>query len=383
MSADLQAEAIAVLRRCCHPKGLRASGRMHGHRQIWARDSMICALGAAVAADAQICAATLASIRTLRNGQTRLGEIPNNIDPDTGKSNFRAYADGGLWHVIASLLLEPDTDSIERTLAWYETQDVNQSGLLSIQESSDWQDLFCTRGMGLYVNCLYVLALRLAGRRELAAKVAGQVNRWHWYKGDADLFPHVAHSFSTESLDTDSLGRARWIPAKRLLADDQYYLPYLSFREVGEWFDAFGNLLAILSGVANAERARIILKFIERHGLDKHPIRAIYPAVQPGDSDWREYYGELNKPGHYHNGGVWPFLGGFYVAALVKMREYEKAESALDRLGAMNRSGEFNEWHHGETAEPMGVKDQAWSAAMYLYASACVESRRLLLFEAV
>ena len=45
---------------------------------------------------------------------------------------------------------------------WYACQDVDQSGLISMQEASDWQDLFCTRGKGLYVNCLYVLALRHA-----------------------------------------------------------------------------------------------------------------------------------------------------------------------------------------------------------------------------
>ena len=375
----LHQQAMAALRRCCHPNGLRASGRLHGHRQIWARDSMICALGAAVAGDAEIAGAVVRSIRALEAGQTRLGAIPNNIDPDTGKSNFRAYADGGLWHVIASLLLDPDAASIERTLAWYETQDVDQSGLLSMQESADWQDLFCTRGKGLYLNCLYVLALRRAGRQEQAERTAALINRWHWYRGDGDLFWHVMHSFSTESLDMDSLGRKRWIPEKRILPGERFYLPYLSFREVGEWFDAFGNLLAILAGVADNERAEIILDFMERHGLYLVPTKAVYPAVHPGDTDWRDYYGELNRPEHYHNGGVWPFLGGFYVAALVKMGQQEKAEAALHRLGELNRAGEFNEWHHGETAEPMGVKDQAWSAAMYLYARACVEERRLLL----
>ena len=375
----MREQAIAALRRCCHDRGLRASGRLHGHRQIWARDSMISALGAAVIDDELIRHAVVSSIQTLAMAQTRLGAIPNNVDPDTGKANFRAYADGGLWYVIARILFEPGCETIPRTLAWYETQDVDQSGLLSMQESSDWQDLFCTRGKALYLNCLYVLTLRLAGEFERADRVAGQINRWLWYEGDPDLFRHVAHSFSTDSLDMDSLGRKRWIPRKRVLPGERFYLPYLSFREVGEWFDVFGNLLAILSGVADQTRTRDILQFIERHGLDKQPIASIFPVVRPGDSDWRDYYGELNRPNQYHNGGIWPFLGGFYIAALVKAGEHEKASEVLGRLGELNRAGEFNEWHHGETAEPMGVKDQSWSAAMYLYAQACVEARRVLL----
>jgi hypothetical protein len=373
--ADLRDQAIRALHRCCHELGLRASGRLHGHRQIWARDSMICALGAAVAGDQMLRAAVIASIEALRRHRTPLGLIPNNVDPDSGRGNFRAYADGGLWWTIACRLFDLPAD--DGVFDWYACQDVDRSGLLSMQESTDWQDLFCTRGKGLYLNCLYALALRLAGRDSGA--VAELINRWFWYEGDGDLFRHVAHSFSTESLDTDALGRKRWIPEKQVLPRERFYLPYLSFREAGEWFDSFGNLLAIVAGVADEERSGTILGLIERHGLDRYPIKAIFPAVEPGDSDWRGYFGDLNKPEHYHNGGIWPFLGGFYVAALVKAEQHDKASAALARLEDLCHAGEFNEWHHGETAEPMGVKDQAWSAAMYLYARACVDAKRLLL----
>jgi glycogen debranching enzyme len=80
----------------------------------------------------------------------------------------------------------------------------------------------------------------------------------------------------------------------------------------------------------------------------------------------------LNIPHHYHNGGVWPFIGGFYVAALVRAGRIDSAGRAFDRLTELNRAGEFNEWHHGETLQPMGVACQAWSAGMYLFARECV-----------
>jgi len=85
----------------------------------------------------------------------------------------------------------------------------------------------------------------------------------------------------------------------------------------------------------------------------------------------------LNLPHHYHDGGVWPFIGGFYVAALVKTGRRDAARSALRFLAALNHQGEFNEWHHGETRAPMGVRDQAWSAGMYLYAYECVRAGRV------
>ena len=371
------AAAVQSLRRCCHPKGLKASGERIGHHQIWARDSMIAVLGGVLTGDEVILEALRASVRSLKHRQAPNGCIPNNVDAVSGKPNFRAYADGGLWWIIgSSLLQEVDSEATARVLRWYECQDVDQSGLLSMQESADWQDLFCTRGKGLYLNCLYVIALRAAGLSVEAAEVAEKINRYFWYAGDGNMLPAVAHTFSTETPEAqDSLGRKRWLPEKRLLPDSKYFLPYLAFRTPGEWFDSFGHLLAVLAGVATSERCEMTLDFIATNSLARYPAKALHPPVQPGDPDWREYYGMLNTPDHYHNGGIWPFIGGFYVAALVYAGRMSEADAALQRLAVLNESGGFNEWHHGETAEAMGVRDQAWSSAMYIYAWHALQRR--------
>jgi glycogen debranching enzyme len=83
-------------------------------------------------------------------------------------------------------------------------------------------------------------------------------------------------------------------------------------------------------------------------------------------------------PNQYHNGGVWPWVGGLYVAALVRAGLMERAHSALHQLAEANKYGrdhewEFNEWLHGITGEPKGSPDQLWSAGMYLYAYMCVK----------
>jgi hypothetical protein len=369
------AAAIESLRRCCHAKGLNASGERVGHHQIWTRDSMIAAFGGVLTGDEQILEALRASVRLLKEHQATNGCIPNNVDALTGKANFRAYADGGLWWILGSSQVEPDVEVSNRVLNWYACQDVDQSGLLSMQESSDWQDLFCTRGKGLYLNCLYVLALKAAGFPAAAQQVVERINRYFWYAGDGNMLPSVAHTFSTDTPEAqDSLGRKRFLPEKRLLLDSKYYLPYLAFRTPGEWFDTLGHLLAILAGVADEERGGLALDFMAKNDLAAHPAKALHPTVNPGDPDWRDYYGMLNIPHHYHNGGIWPFIGGFYVAALVHSGRTQEAVGALERLASMNEAGGFNEWHHGVTAEPMGVRDQAWSSAMYIYAWHAVAS---------
>ena len=386
-------QAIDVLRLCCGPCGLKASGQAVGYHEVWARDSMMTLLGARYLRDSTIQEALRVSLSRLKLGQSPVGAIPNYVD-ETGRPNFRAYADGSLWWLIGSVLLAPDPEAASKILCWCEHQDVDNSALLSTQEASDWQDLFCTRGKGLYVNCLYVLALHAAAKlfdasdpgesercRERARKATERLNEIFWYRGDGNLLPHFSHTFSTLANPLqDSLGRPRWIPSKQQLVDEQYYLPYLGFRAVGEWFDTLGNLLAILAGVADEDRTRTILEFISRHGTDNWPVRSLTPAVGPGDSDWRDYYGSLNQPHQYHNGGVWPFIGGFYVAALVKAGCHEAAGRALRNLAELNLRGEFNEWHHGETGEPMGVKCQAWSAGLYLFACECVRRGRVELF---
>ncbi|HLJ45973.1 MAG TPA: glycoside hydrolase 100 family protein [Bryobacteraceae bacterium] len=380
--------AIDSLRRCCTPSGLKASGGRVGHNQVWARDSMMALLGARLVSDDDIRMALSASLETLRRAQSATGAIPNNVDVTTGRANFRAYADAGLWWIIGSSQVQPDLPSIRAILRWYESQDVDHSGLLSMQEGSDWQDLFCTRGKGLYLNCLYVLALQAAARAAAKAEpsdtaawllraehVGDEINRYFWYRGDGDMLRHISHTFSTESKQAqDALGRRRWLPVKRRLVDERYYLPYLGFRAAGEWFDCLGNLLAVLSGVANAEQSAVILDFIHRQKLNTYPLPALFPPVEPGDADWRDYYGMLNVPHHYHNGGIWPFIGGFYVAALVHSGRASEARESLARLEELNAAGHFNEWHSGLTAEPMGVEHQAWSAGMYLFAAECVRS---------
>lgn len=349
---------------------------------------MITLLGARLVDDDAIQHALRASLETLRRAQSTAGAIPNNVDVATGRPNFRAYADAGLWWIIGSSLIAPDLPTIRSILRWYECQDVDQSGLISMQESADWQDLFCTRGKGLYLNCLYMMALRAAARvatqadpaahagwTRRAELVSERINQYFWYVGDGNMLRHISHTFSTESKqEQDSLGRKRWLPVKRHLVDEQYYLPYLAFRAAGEWFDCLGNLLAIISGVATGDRRSSILEFIVRHHLGTHPMTALFPAVEPGDPDWRDYYGMLNVPHQYHNGGIWPFIGGFYVVALVVAGRQNAAAEALARLAALNKAGHFNEWHSGETAEPMGVEHQAWSAGMYLFAAECVRN---------
>jgi len=59
--------------------------------------------------------------------------------------------------------------------------------------------------------------------------------------------------------------------------------------------------------------------------------------------------GGKTLPEQYHNGGIWPFVGGFYVAALVKAGQHDRAARVLEKLAEVNRLGIEEEWEFNES----------------------------------
>jgi glycogen debranching enzyme len=96
----------------------------------------------------------------------------------------------------------------------------------------------------------------------------------------------------------------------------------------------------------------------------------------------------FNNPGEYHNGGIWPFISGFYITALVATKHYTLAMKKLMELTRMIKVSHnstlgfgFNEWIKAQNGKPMGQDWQTWSASMYLYAAKCVEEKRTPFFD--
>jgi hypothetical protein len=87
-----------------------------------------------------------------------------------------------------------------------------------------------------------------------------------------------------------------------------------------------------------------------------------FPFIKPEDPDWHIRYSKYNNPGEYHNGGIWPFVSGFYVAALVAGKRYQLAEKklvSLTRIIKTSRTGSvdfgFNEWLKSQDGKIKGT----------------------------
>jgi hypothetical protein len=145
--------------------------------------------------------------------------------------------------------------------------------------------------------------------------------------------------------------------------------------------DVYANMLAHLFNIVDESKASDIFRFVWGSGGNKpFPVKNIYPAVVTQDPDQRAYYSGnlLNLPNHYHNGGIWPFIGGAWVRSINKLGLRDVALKELHKLAGLNQRGifnewEFNEWYHGETGRPMGKAFQAWSASEFIHA--CHELR--------
>ena len=87
---------------------------------------------------------------------------------------------------------------------------------------------------------------------------------------------------------------------------------------------------------------------------------------------WRPYMArhQQNSVHQYHNGGIWPFVGGYWVMALARLGMHEQAGLALTRLAQANAmdNWRFTEWFHGRTLAPCGMPGQSWNAAAFLMA---------------
>jgi sucrose-6F-phosphate phosphohydrolase len=390
-------KAILAIKKNITPLGFSAcslddndsNGTDENYKSVWARDGSIVITGTAhLHHDDEIVECQRRTLETLLSKVTPIGQIPSNVRIEDGYADYSGVGgicsiDSGLWLIIAFYdyikvskdlnFLRKHFASLLRVMDWLSAHDGNNDALLEIPEAGDWTDLFGRSYNILYDEVLWYRAnvcfgrlLELLGNNEKA----GDYLRWSQVIKREILLnfwpttKNRLYQSTTFSEQQYSLGDARYLIAQVTPFD-------FSWR-----CDVFGNVLAYLFGVTDKEKASAAFKFMWGAGVnDPYPVENVYPAVNPGDPDWRPYYtvNLLNLPHHYHNGGIWPFIGGAWVRFVNKLGVRELALKELFKLAKLNRLGganewEFNEWAHGKTGRPMGKAFQAWSASEYILA---------------
>lgn len=360
-------KAKETVTKCSTEYGLFASGGKSGYKGVWSRDSFITFLGASLikGKERELYKETFKkSLVILGNKQSKKGQVPNavyNFDKKNPTVDYLSI-DSSLWFVIGhyiykkryndNSLFKKYDGNIKRALSWLAYQDVGETMMLGQLPTTDWQDAFPHKyGYTINTQALYYYVLSLVSKKE-ARKLKSSVNE----------------------IDDIKL----W--------NGKYYWPYRwknhgKYKERGDWFDSLGNLLAIVFDLADKKKAEKILNYIKRNKIDMpYPLKAIYPPIKKGTKHWRDYYLDCNarEPNHYLNGGIWPFIGGFYILALIKIKRFKEAERELKKLAEANIHGNFfPEWINPINKRTHGIY-QAWSAGMYILAYESLKGERVL-----
>ena len=373
-----RANALEVLRHNAHGpyRGLpRTAG--WGYPEPYTRDLMIAALGILASGDEQLIGILRRVLKTLAKNMSQRGHVPSLVhDPeDRGASDTTPLF---LMAVGVYRKVTGETDflaeAVDKAVTWMDYQSPSDRVIVAQQPTSDWRDEQWVLGFGLFVNSAvyaYLRLLHLEKRASLLKELMGHFvvqggwQRRHMHEGL--VVPHKP-----------------------------YYAMWSYKVYDNERFDLLGNSLAILSGLTTPSRASAIISWVEHEcaalresgQLALHVPPCLFPYVKPEDPDWRPRYEKYNRPGEYHNGGIWPYVCGFYVAAAVAAGHQRTAERVFDALTElMHHSADpalqfgFNEWFRAQDGTVQGQDWQTWSAAMYLYAHACVTQKTPLFFE--
>jgi len=373
--AECCARARQLLHRNLSPAGILAAtpgplATARGYAAIFGRDAAICALGMAVSGDPHLQREAASGLLTLARYQASNGQLPKFVDPRQDEADFwyLGCIDATLWWLIAIAWLDtnqPETrlatslgPKIERAIGWLSCQEHQRFFLLQQNEASDWADIMPRSGFVLYANALWYLVKRIYA-------IPGAAETKH-------NFNQLFYPFARAIAD---YRRARLLMhyARKSARNRDLYLSFVNFSFCGDEGDVFGNVLAILAGLADeAGTHRIIRAIVRARANEPYPVRVICDPITRQSVFWRPYMSrhQQNFAWQYHNGGVWPFVGAFWVIALVEAGLHAKARAELVRLAQANAlSGwAFAEWLHGRTLRPEGMSGQSWNAAAFLLA---------------
>ena len=350
-----------------------------GYPEPYTRDLLIGGLGVLACRNQRLVKSLRRVLQTLAENQSRLGHIPGLVhDPDdlgSSDSTPLFLLVVGLYRKVTG---EADflEEAVQKAMTWMEYQSPSNRVMVAQLPTSDWRDELWVLGYGLYVNTLVYSYLILHDQIKRASSVYREMKKF-------TIHNKVQHKHIQEGLT---------------LHKKPYYAVWV-YKVLGdEHLDLLGNSLAILSGLASQSKAKRIVSWIEREcqvmreqgqlALDLPPN--FFPYLYPGDPDWHPRYDMFNHPGEYHNGGVWPFVCGFYVVAIQaagKVGYRYRILIALTKLVRPSREANvdfgFNEWFRAQDGSPRGQDWQSWSAAMYLYAAISVEQKRTPFFDEI
>ena len=320
-----------------------------------ARNAMFASLGANAIGEFTV---SWKSIELFLSNQRKDGLIPHRITAKL-KPHFHHIVseprDGNALVIIALRdyfekagdmpFLEKHFEAAAKAMAWLKAQDSDRDLLVEEPFLANWQETVLKEGKVLYTNCLYYQALKdfseIANavgnerqadeHRKMATRVKDQINAKFWF--------------------------------------GNYYLDWIGAIKHST-FSTAGNVLAVLSGLADREQSQMIENKIKQHQLNKVPLQANYPVypfwrIPPSLFPVEAY--------NYHNGSSWPWIGCLNAIALNEMDLRKEAKHELKSMARLiNENGSVHEvFLNGKPIKSWFLKSEpffSWNSGLFLKA---------------
>ncbi len=356
------------------PKG-KANNPIIHYNWIYGRDSSICAMGAVASNNKELIKTAKSSLVTLARHQTRQGQIPNSLSEKEKRTEYyyMSSVDATLWWLIAlkfyhkysgdKKLFEKLKLRIQKAIQWLQYQTGGVSNLIEQAEASDWADIMPRSGHVLYSNILWYWAQRLYRLKGVKLTKSGLNTLFYPFsKKINSLF--YKKNFFYHHLQDDLVKKIK---------PTNFYLSYIQIFSAGRHCDVYGNILALLLGLPDKKLKNRIFNYLISQKVSKiYPAQVLTPPILKKEREWNEVMERrgMNKSYQYHNGGIWPYIGGFWVMMLYRLNKKKSAIRELKKLALANKvnNWQFNEWFHGKTGQPMGMPGQSWNAGTFLLA---------------
>ncbi|MFY7965866.1 MAG: glycoside hydrolase 100 family protein [Chitinophagaceae bacterium] len=365
--------SISMLQNASTSKGFVAAiSSIANYKRIWTRDGAICVIAALLSDNSELIETAKQTIITIFSNQHPNGFMPSNVKLESNEVSYGGTVgrvDNPSWAIIALCLYTNVTKddslklrfslNVEKSLALLDAWEFNGKHLVYMPQSGDWADEYIHHGYILFNQLLRVWCLKLAAN----------VYKKNDYSNKADVIIKVIEQNfwkqTKQKYYTENLSHL--MPKK----ESEYWLMGFNPSRVYTYFDLQANALALYLKIGTKKQQKMVIEWIKNYvkSLKISLIPSFYPTIQFKDADMKNLehnyaYEFRNKPGQFHNGGIWNVWNGLLVLALNVHEEKKLATmitKSLHQTNSINNS--FNECIDAKTLKPCGIDFCTWSAA--------------------
>lgn len=360
------------LRRCYSDEGILAG--LKRFDDYWARDSFFASLGSCSLGDFSIVKKNLLLFLKYQkeNGQLsrridqyivglkylRIPVKRKKLHPRYTTSLLYCYSVDQNSLFIISLLnyikasrdkdfLRRNYEKAKKAIDWNFSNDRERDLLIEEGFFANWEDTVFWRGKLLYTNVLHYWALKSFAELVRIAGIAGKKDHKKY-------------------MDTAEKARKK--------INEQFWNGDYYEKKAGKetrYFCIAGNMLAIISGIADNKKAKKIIEYMKKSGLDSEvPLRSTYPKYPL----WRNSPARLvTLSTGYHNTYEWIWVSCLDILAKQKTGMKKEAMAKFRRLceKIIEFDGVYEVYSDGRPVKGIFLMSDcpfAWSAGMAIYA---------------